>query len=72
MVIRYNVGDVELPFDVKFLYPCILQKLFSNLVLDLPYCFKISYPIKVLGHKYDCFLKSNKNQIYKSSCQHDL
>ena len=61
MVIQYTVGDVELPYPIKFPYPNNAQEIPCYLILGL------TYPVKALIRKFDFFFQSNNNQLQKLS-----
>ena len=45
MIILYNVGDVELPYPVKFTHPVNTQEFLRDFILGLSYPIKFPHSI---------------------------
>ena len=72
------MGDVELPYHVKFTYPANLQNLIHDLILGLTYSAILTYtvmfpyPVKYSVRNSTFLFMGNHNQLQKPSGLNDF
>ena len=72
------MGDIELPYHVKFTYPANLQDLIHYLILGLtyssmlPYPAMFTYPVKASVRNSTYLFMGNHNQLHKPSGLNDF
>ena len=57
------MGDVELPYPVKFPYPVNIHEYLRNLVIGRPDPVKFYYPDKASVHNSEYFFESKNKQL---------